>query len=73
MKTEKVSAASSMSYAMACAGGNPHDIKINRIRHKIENSFGRLKDWRRVAPRYDRRPIRFLSAAALAARILFWL
>ena len=24
-------------------------------RHKIENMFGRLKDWRRIATRYDRR------------------
>ena len=35
--------------------------------------FGRLKDWRRVATRYDRRPTILLSAAALAATVLFWL
>jgi len=35
--------------------------------------FGRLKDWRRVATRYDRCPNVFLSAIALAARVLFWL
>ena len=29
--------------------------------------FGRLKDWRRVATRYDRCPIVFLCATALAA------
>ena len=29
--------------------------------------FGRLKDWRRVATRYDRCPKVFLSAVALAA------
>ncbi len=51
----------------------PHDIKIYRNRHKIENMFGRLKDWRRVATRYDRCPILFFSAIALAATVLFWL
>ena len=37
--------------------------------------FGRLKDWRRIATRYDRSPKVFLSAVALAhaAAVLFWL
>ena len=52
-------------------------IRFNRRRYKrrnrIENMFGRLKDWRRVATRYDRCPIAFLSAIALAATVLFWL
>ena len=50
-----------------------HDVKIYRARHKIENIFGRLKDWRRVATRYDRCPVVFLSAIALAPTVLFWL
>jgi len=33
--------------------------------------FGRLKDWRRVATRYDRFPMAFLSAIALAATVIF--
>ena len=45
----------------------PHDEARYRNRHKIENSFARLKDWRRVATRYDRCPKVFLSACALAA------
>lgn len=32
--------------------------------------FGRLKDWCRVATRYDRRPKISLSASALAATVL---
>ena len=44
-----------------------------RQRHKIENSFARLKDWRRVATRYDRCPKVFLSACALAAVVIVWL
>ena len=31
-----------------------YDRALYRQRHRIENAFGRLKDWRRVATRYDR-------------------
>ena len=31
-----------------------HDAQLYKQRHKIENLFGRLKDWRRIAMRYDR-------------------
>jgi transposase len=51
----------------------PHDAKLYRQRHKIENMFARLKDWRRIATRYDRCPILFLSACALAATVIYWL
>jgi len=51
----------------------PHDAELYKSRHKIENSFARLKDWRRVATRYDRSPKVFLSACALAAIVMFWL
>jgi len=51
----------------------PHDKTRYKLRHKIENMFGRLKDWRRIATRYDRCPELFLSAIALAATVLFWL
>lgn len=51
----------------------PHDKTRYKLRHKIEIMFGRLKDWRRVATRYDRCPVLFLSAIALAATVLFWL
>ena len=40
---------------------------------QIEIMFGRLKDWWRVATRYDRCPKVFKSAMALAATILLWL
>jgi len=48
-------------------------IKHDKRRNRIEIMFGRLKDWRRVATRYDRCPKVFLSAIALAATIMFWL
>lgn len=51
----------------------PHDADLYRLRHKIENMFARLKDWRRISTRYDRCPILFLSACALAATVIYWL
>jgi transposase len=50
-----------------------HDRDLYRNRHRIENMFARLKDWRRIATRYDRCPILFLSACALAATVIYWL
>lgn len=50
-----------------------HDAILYKKRHKIENMFGRLKDWRRVATRFDRRAEIFLSACALVAIVMFWL
>lgn len=48
-------------------------VKYDKRRNRIEIMFGRLKDWRRVATRYDRCPKVFLSAIALAATVMFWL
>ncbi len=51
-------------------------IKYDKRRYKRSNSikimFGHLKDWSRVATRYDRCPKVFLSAIALAATVLSW-
>ena len=51
----------------------PHDAVLYRQRHRIENMFGRLKDWRRIATRYDRCAHTFFSAITLAATVTFWL
>ncbi len=40
--------------------------------HKIETLFSRLKEWRRLATRYDRCAHVFRSAILLAATVLFW-
>jgi transposase len=50
-----------------------YDKRRHKRRNRIEIMFGRLKDWRRVATRYDRCPKVFLSAIALAALVIFWL
>ncbi|MGN5374403.1 IS5 family transposase [Sphingomonas hankookensis] len=50
-----------------------YDKRRYRRRSRIEIMFGRLKDWRRVATRYDRCPTAFFAAVALAATVIFWL
>ncbi len=50
-----------------------YDKTLYRQRHKIENMFGRLKDWRRVHTRYDRCAHTFMSAICIAAAVIFWL
>ena len=42
----------------------PHDRILDRQRHKVENMFGELKDWRRIHTRYDRCAHTFMSAIA---------
>jgi transposase len=51
----------------------PYDKALYRQRHRIENMFGRLKDWRRIAMRYDRCAHTFMSAICLASTVLFWI
>lgn len=51
----------------------PHDRTLYRQRHKIENMFGRLKDWRRIHTRYDRCAHTFMSAICIAATVIFWI
>jgi transposase len=51
----------------------PYDKALYRQRHRIENAFGRLKDWRRIAMRYDRCAHTFFSAICIAATVTFWL
>ena len=50
-----------------------YDRRRYKRRNRIEIMFGRLKDWRRIATRYDRCAKTFLSAVVLAATVLFWL
>ena len=50
-----------------------YDRTLYRQRHKIENVFARIKDWRRVATRYDRCAHTCLSAISIAATDCYWL
>jgi transposase len=50
-----------------------YDRTLYKQRHKIENMFGKLKDWRAIALRYHRHAHTFLSIIAIAAIVTFWL
>jgi transposase len=50
-----------------------YDKTLYRQRHKIENMFAKLKDWRRIATRYDRCAHTFFSAICIAAVVAFYL
>jgi len=40
----------------------PYDNALYKQRHKIENTFSKIKDWRRIATRYDRCADIFMAA-----------
>lgn len=50
----------------------PYDRTAYRQRNKIERAFCRLKDWRRIATRYDKLARNFEAAVAIAAIIIWW-
>ncbi|WP_029005241.1 IS5/IS1182 family transposase, partial [Azorhizobium doebereinerae] len=46
---------------------------LYRDRNAIERMFCRLKDFRRIATRYDRLATNFLAAVSIAAAVSYWL
>ena len=46
---------------------------LYRNRNAIERMFCRLKDFRRVATRYDRNATNFLATVCIAAAVCYWL
>jgi transposase len=46
---------------------------LYRDRNAIERMFCRLKDFRRIATRYDRLAANFLAAVCIAATVSYWL
>ena len=46
--------------------------KSYKERYKIENAFCRLKDFRRIATRYDRLAINFAASIYLVAAVVWW-
>ena len=51
----------------------PLDRAAYRRRNLIERLFGRLKNWRRIATRYDRLARNFLAGLALIAVVTEWI
>ena len=52
---------------------NCYSPVLYRNRNAIERMFGRLKDFRRIATRYDRNANNFLAAVCIAATVSYWL
>jgi len=46
---------------------------LYRNRNTIERMFCRIKNFRRIATRYDRSAANFLAAVCIAAAICYWL
>jgi transposase len=50
----------------------PYDRDLYKARHLIENFVAKLKQFRAIATRYDKRAVHFLGAIHLAASVI-WL
>ena len=50
----------------------PYDRDLYKARHLIENFFAKLKQFRALATRYDKRATHFLAAIHLASSVI-WL
>ena len=50
-----------------------YDKALYKTRNRVERFFCRLKDFRRVATRYDRQPCIFMAAIFLVSIVAFWL
>ena len=50
----------------------PHDRTKYRLRNRIERLFNKLKNWRRIATRYDKTADSYIGFVSLASALL-WL
>jgi len=50
----------------------PLDRTAYKRRNVIERLFCRLKNWRRIATRYDRLATNYLAAIALVSAVIAW-
>jgi len=51
----------------------PFDAIAYKARNTIERAFSHLKDWRRVATRYDKLARNFRSTVLLAISFMWWI
>src|SRR6478735_1270609 len=47
--------------------------RLYKLRWRIESAFNRLKDFRRIATRYDRLARNYLASVCLAAALIWWI
>ena len=52
---------------------HPFDRDAYKRRNLVERAFCRLKDFRRVATRYDKLAVSYAAAISLAAIIAWWI
>jgi transposase len=50
----------------------PYDVIAYRQRNTVERLWARLKDYRRVATRYDKLAQNYLSGVLIAATVCYW-
>jgi transposase len=50
-----------------------HDKQSYKNRNVVERCFCRLKDWRRIATRYDKLAQNFFSALCFVATVAYWI
>jgi len=50
-----------------------HDKQAYKNRNVVERCFCRLKDWRRIATRYDKLARNYLASVCLAAALVWWI
>jgi transposase len=51
---------------------HPFNKRAYKQRNLIERMFCRLKDWRRIATRYDKLAANFAAAIAIASFVTWW-
>ncbi len=49
----------------------PYDFEACKVRNAVDQFFNKLKHFRRIATRFDRRAVYFLSFIHLAAAMLW--
>ena len=52
---------------------HPFDAEAYKRRNLVERAFCRLKDFRRIATRYDKLACTYAAAISLAAIVTWWL
>lgn len=51
----------------------PFSKRLYKLRWRIESAFNRLKDFRRIATRYDKLARNYLASVCLAAALVWWI
>jgi putative transposase len=52
---------------------HPFDAEAYKHRNLVERAFSRLKDFRRIATRYDKLACNYAAAVCIAAIVIWWL